>query len=145
MKARIKWIEGVAFLGEAGSGHGVVIDGAPESGGRNLGVRPMELVLMGAAACTAYDVVSILKKARQPVADCTVEAQAERAETPPRVFTKIHLKYAVAGRGLDRRQVERAVALSKDTYCSATRMLGKTAEITFEIAIVDGDALPPPH
>jgi putative redox protein len=144
MKTRIKWVEGVAFVGEAGSGHGVVIDGAPESGGRNLGVRPMELVLMGAAACTAYDVVSILRKARQPVADCTVEAEAQRAETPPRVFTRIHLRYAVAGRGLDRARVEHAVNLSKETYCSATIMLAKTAEITWELAIVDGDALPPP-
>jgi putative redox protein len=144
MKTRIKWVEGVAFVGESGSGHAVVIDGAPESGGRDLGVRPMELVLMGAAACTAYDVVAILKKARQPVADCVVEAEAERAETVPRVFTKIHLKYAVAGRGLDAHQVERAVKLSKDTYCSATRMLAKSAEITWEVAVMDADALPAP-
>lgn len=144
MKTRIKWVEGVAFVGESGSGHAVVIDGAPESGGRDVGVRPMELVLMGAAACTAYDVVSILKKARQPVADCVVEAEAARAETAPRVFTKIHLRFAVAGRGLDRRQVERAVTLSKDTYCSATKMLSKTAEITWELELVEGDTIPAP-
>jgi putative redox protein len=142
MKTRIKWIEGVSFVGEAGSGHAVVIDGAPEHGGRNLGLRPMELVLTGTASCTAFDVVMILKKARQPVADCVVEAEAERAPTEPRMFTKIHLKYAFAGRGLDPRQVERAVKLSKDKYCSATLMLAKTAEITYEIAIVDGDRLP---
>jgi putative redox protein len=144
MKARVKWVEGVSFVGETGSGHAVVIDGAPEHGGRNLGARPMELVLTGAAACTAFDVVLILKKARQPIADCAVEAEAERAETEPKVFTRIHLRYAIAGRGLDPRQVERAVKLSKDKYCSATLMLAKTADITYEIDIVDADALPAP-
>jgi putative redox protein len=134
----------VSFVGESESGHAVVVDGAPEYGGRNRGMRPMELVLLGAAVCTAFDVVVILRKARQPIADCTVDADAERAEAEPRVFTRIHLRYAVAGRGLDPRQVERAVKLSKDKYCSATQMLAKTAEITFEIAIVDGDRLPVP-
>jgi putative redox protein len=142
MKARVKWNEGMSFVGEAASGHAVVIDGAPEHGGRNLGLRPMELVLIGAAACTAFDVVMILKKARQPVVDCVVEADATRAETEPRVFTRIHLRYTVAGQGLDRRQVDRAVALSKEKYCSATIMLGKTAEVTAEVAVVD--ALPAP-
>ena len=117
MKTRIKWVEGVSFVGETGSGHAVVIDGAPENGGRNLGARPMELVLTGTAACTAFDVVEILRKARQPVADCVVEAEAKRATTPPRVFTHVHFKYLVAGRGLDAHQVERAVKLSKDKYC----------------------------
>ena len=144
MKARVKWVEGVSFVGETGSGHAVVIDGAPEHGGRNLGARPMELVLTGAAACTAFDVVLILRKARQPIADCAVEAEAARAATEPRVFTRIHLRYAIAGRGLDPRQVERAVKLSKDKYCSATLMLAKTADITYEIDIVDADALPAP-
>ena len=142
MKARVKWIEGASFVGETGSGHGIVIDGAPDQGGRNLGARPMELVLTGTAACTAFDVVLILRKARQPVADCVVEAEAERAPNPPRVFTHIHFRYLVAGRGLDPHQVERAVKLSKDKYCSATLMLAKTAEITYEVVIVDGDALP---
>jgi putative redox protein len=142
MKARVKWNEGMSFVGEAGSGHAVVIDGAPEHGGRNVGLRPMELVLIGAAGCTAFDVVMILKKARQPIADCVVEADAQRAETDPRVFTRIHLRYTVAGQGLDARQVERAVALSKDKYCSATIMLAKTAEVTAEVVVVD--ALPPP-
>ena len=144
MKTRIKWVEGVSFVGETGSGHAVVIDGAPENGGRNLGARPMELVLTGTAACTAFDVVEILRKARQPVADCVVEAEAERAPAPPRVFTRIHFRYLVAGRGLDARQVERAVKLSKDKYCSATLMLARTAEITCEVTIIDGDAVPAP-
>ena len=144
MKARVKWVEGVSFAGESQTGHAIVIDGAPEYGGRNRGMRPMEVVLLGAAACTAFDVVLILKKARQPIADCSVDAEAERAATEPKVFTKIHLRYTVAGRGLDPKQVERAVKLSKDKYCSATAMLAKTAEITFEIAIVDGDRVPLP-
>jgi len=141
MKTRVKWVEGVSFVAATGSGHAVVLDGAPEAGGRNLGMRPMEMVLAGAAACTAFDVVWILRKARQPVADCVVEAEAERASEEPKVFTRIHLRYAVAGRGLDPRQVERAVKLSKEKYCSATIMLAKTAEITFELAITEGDAI----
>ena len=139
MKARVKWLEQVAFVAESGSGHTVVVDGAPEACGRNVGMRPMELFLNGAVACTAFDVVWILKRARQPIADCVVEATAERAETEPRVFTRIHLDYVVAGHGLDRRQVERAVKLSKDKYCSATIMLGRTAEITYAVRIVEGD------
>ena len=144
MKARVKWVEGVSFAGESQTGHAIVIDGAPEYGGRNRGMRPMEVVLLGAAACTAFDVVLILRKARQPIADCTVDAEAERAPTEPKVFTKIHLRYTLAGRGLDPKQVERAVTLSKDKYCSATTMLAKTAEITFEIAIIEGDRVSPP-
>ena len=144
MKARVKWVEGVSFVGESQSGHAVVIDGAPEYGGRNRGMRPMETVLIGAAACTAFDVVLILKKARQPIADCVVDAEAERAAIEPKVFTKIHLRYTVAGRGLDPKQVERAVKLSKEKYCSATIMLAKTAEVTFDIEILEGDRIPPP-
>jgi putative redox protein len=139
MKARVKWVEQVTFAVETGSGHAVVVDGAPEAGGRNLGMRPMEMVLAGTAACTAFDVVWILKRARQPVADCVVEAEAERAPVEPKVFTRIHLRYAVAGRGLDPRQVERAVRLSKEKYCSATIMLGRSAEITYDVRIVEGD------
>ena len=144
MKCRIKWIEGVSFLGETGSGHAVVIDGAPEAGGRNLGPRPMELFLTGAAACSAFDVVMILKKSRQPIADCVVEAEADRASADPKVFTHIRLKYIVAGRGLDPHNVERAVKLSKEKYCSATIMLGQSAEVSHEIVIVEGDAIPAP-
>jgi putative redox protein len=139
MKTRIKWIDGVSFVAESGRGHALVVDGAPDAGGRNLGPRPMELVLAGTAACSAFDVVWILRKARQPIADCVVEAEAERAPAEPKVFTHIHFHYRVAGRGLDRRQVERAVQLSKEKYCSATVMLAKTAEISYELSIVDGD------
>ena len=139
MKTRIKWIDGVSFVAESGSGHAIVVDGAPDAGGRNLGPRPMELVLAGTAACSAFDVVWILRKARQPIADCVVEAEAERAPVETKVFTHIHFHYRVAGRGLDRRQVERAVQLSKEKYCSATVMLAKTAEISYELSIVDGD------
>ena len=139
MKTRVKWVEGVSFVAETGSGHAVVVDGAPDAGGRNLGMRPMELVLAGTASCTAFDVVWILKKARQPVLDCVVEAEAERAAVEPKVFTRIHLKYAIAGRGLDPRQVERAVKLSKEKYCSATIMLARSAAITYEVAIIEGD------
>src|SRR5438046_10010808 len=99
MKARIKWNEGVSFIAETGSGHALVLDGAPEAGGRNLGARPMELVLAGTAACTAFDIVWILRKARAAVSHCIVEAEAERAEHDPKVFTRIHLKYRVAGKG----------------------------------------------
>jgi putative redox protein len=141
MKTRVKWVEDVTFVAETGSGHAVVVDGAPEAGGRDLGARPMELVLSGTAACTAFDVVWILKKARQPVTDCVVEAEAERAPSEPKVFTRIHFKYVVAGRGLDARQVERAVKLSKEKYCSATIMLAKTADITYEVSVVEGDAV----
>jgi putative redox protein len=138
MKTRIKLIENVSFAGETGSGHAVVIDGAPEYGGRNLGPRPMELVLMGTAACTAFDVVHILRRARQPITDCEVDAEAKRAEEDPKIFTHLHFRYKVTGRGLDAKQVERAVKLSKDKYCSASIMLAKTAEITYEIDIVEG-------
>ena len=144
MKARIKWTEGMSFVATSGSGHAAMIDGAPEHGGRNLAMRPMEMLLAGAAACTAFDVVLILKRARQPVADCVVEADADRAAVEPKVFTRIRLAYTVAGRGLDPRQVERAVKLSKEKYCSATIMLAKTAEIETTIAIVEGDRVPLP-
>jgi putative redox protein len=139
MKARIKWTEAMSFVAESGSGHAIVIDGAPDEGGRNLGPRPMETVLMGTGACTAYDVVLILKKMRQPVTDCVVELEAERAAEPPRVFTKIHLHYRVKGPGLDPAKVRNAVELSKEKYCSATIMLAKTAEITFAITIDHGE------
>jgi putative redox protein len=139
MKARVKWVEGVSFVAETGSGHSLVTDGAPEAGGRNIGPRPMELVLAGTAACTAFDVVWILKKARQPVTDCVVDAEAERAAEEPKIFTAIHLVYRIRGRGLARAQVERAVRLSKEKYCSATLMLAKTAKITYEI-VIDEDA-----
>ncbi len=137
MKARIKWIENVSFLGETGSGHAVLMDGAPEGGGRNLGPRPMEMLLVGTGGCTAYDVVHILKKGRQPISDCVVEIDAERAEGDPKVFTKIHLHFVVKGKGLNPVQVERAISLSAEKYCSASIMLGKTADITHDFEIVE--------
>ncbi len=139
MKARVKWIEGVAFLGESGSGHGLVLDGAPEAGGRNLGIRPMEALLIGLGACTAFDVVTILRKGRQPLADCEVEVEAERAETDPTVFTRIHVHFVVTGAGLDPAKVARAIKLSAETYCSASAMLGAVAEISHDFEIVGGE------
>ena len=135
MKARIKWIENVAFLGETESGHAVVMDGAPEGGGRNLGARPMEMVLIGTGGCTAYDVVHILKKSRVPVTDCVVEIAAERAAEDPKVFTRIHFHFVVTGNGLKPNVVERAVHLSAEKYCSASIMLAKTAAITHDFEI----------
>ena len=135
MKARVHLTEGITFVAESGSGHAIVVDTSPEVGGRNLGPRPMELVLMGAGACTAVDVVLILRKARQSVAGCVVELDSERAKDDPKVFTKIHFHFVVTGAGLAPAQVERAIKLSRDKYCSATAMLAKTAEVTsgFEI------------
>ncbi len=137
MKARVKWIEGVTFMGEAGSGHGLVLDGASESGGRNLGIRPMEALLIGLGACSAFDVVEILNKGRQPFAACEVEIDSERAETIPKVFTKIHLHFVMTGAGLAPDKVARAIQLSAEKYCSASAMLGATAEITHDFEIVE--------
>jgi putative redox protein len=137
MKARVKWVEGVTFLGESDSGHAVVMDGPPESGGRNRGLRPMEMVLVGMGGCTAFDVVVILKKARQAVVDCELEMEAERAAEPPKVFTRIHVHYRVKGRGLSEAQVKRAIELSAQKYCSASIMLGKTAAITHDYEILE--------
>ena len=137
MKARVKWIEGVAMLGESGSGHGVVMDGPPELGGRNLGVRPMEMLLIGMGGCTEFDVLLILRKARQRVTDCVVELEAERAESDPKVFTRIHAHFILTGHGLDPRHVERAIQLSAEKYCSASIMLGATAAITHDFEIRD--------
>jgi putative redox protein len=136
MKARVKWVEDATFVGESGSGHAVVMDGPPDSGGRNLGIRPMEMLLIGMGGCTAFDVVLILRKARQPVTDCVVEIEAERAETVPKVFTRIHVHFIVTGDGLSDRQVARAVQLSAEKYCSASLMLGKAAEITHDYEVV---------
>jgi putative redox protein len=137
MKARAKWVEGMAFMGESGSGHAVIMDGALEYGGRDLGIRPMEMLLVGLAGCTGFDVVQILKKGREPVTGCEVEVEAERAATDPKVFTKIHLAYRVSGPGLSTAKAERAVTLSKEKYCSASIMLGATAAITYSLDVVD--------
>jgi putative redox protein len=139
MKARAQWVDGRMFVGESGSGHSVVMDGAPESGGRNAGIRPMEMLLIGLAGCTAFDVVHILEKGRESLTRCTVEVDAERAETDPKVFTRIHLRFHVAGVGLAPAKVERAVQLSAEKYCSASIMLGKTAEISHEIVYAEPD------
>ncbi len=138
MKARVKWIEGAAFLGESGSGHAIVLDGAPEYGGRNLGIRPMEALLIGLGACSAFDVVAIRNKGRQPFAACEVELEAERRETAPKVFTSIHMHFVVTGTGLDPAKVARATRLSVEKYCSASAMLGATAEITHDVEIAEG-------
>lgn len=123
MKARIKWIDGAQFVGESGSGHALVTDGPADGGGRNLGFRPMELLLLGTGGCTAYDVIEILRKSRQPVDDCVVELEAERAPDPPKVFTRIHIHFIVSGTGLSETAVKRAVDLSAEKYCSASIMM----------------------
>jgi putative redox protein len=135
MKARVKWVEDVTFVGESGSGHAVVMDGPPESGGHNLGIRPMEMLLIGMGGCTAFDIVLILGKVRQQVTDCVVEVEAERAETVPKVFTRIHVHFIVTGVGLSDKQVARAVELSAEKYCSASIMLGKSAVVTHDYEI----------
>jgi putative redox protein len=140
MKVRVKWIENVAFVGETESTHALVMDGAPEGGGRNLGPRPMEVVLVGTGGCTAYDVVSILRKGRQDITDCVVEIDADRAPADPKVFTRIHFHFVIKGRNVKREQVERAVHLSAEKYCSASIMLGKTAEITHDFEVIEEPA-----
>lgn len=125
MQATVKWTDGAQFLGESGSGHSVIMDGPPDAGGRNTGARPMEMLLLGLGGCSAYDVVSILKKSRQQITDCKAEINAERADDVPAVFTKIHIHFVVSGHELKETQVKRAVDLSADKYCSASIMLAK--------------------
>jgi len=137
MKCRIKWLDHMSFVGESDSGHSVVMDGAPNAGGRNLGVRPMEMLLLGLGGCTAFDVVSILHKSRQQMVDCAVEIEAERAGEIPKVFTKIHLHFIISGKELDQKKVAKAVTLSADKYCSASRMLEKTAAITHDFEVTN--------
>jgi putative redox protein len=137
MKARIKWVEGALMVGESGSGHAVIMDGPPDSGGRNLGVRPMEMLLLGMGGCTEFDVVHILRKGRHDVRLCEVELEAERAETEPKVFTRIHVHFRVGGAGLSAKAVERAVQLSAEKYCSASIMLGQVAKITHDFELVE--------
>lgn len=138
MKAQIKWVDGAMFVGESGSGHTLVMDGPPEAGGRNMGVRPMETLLIGLGGCASYDVVSILKKARQDIRDVHTQLEAERAETEPKVFTKIHLQFVVSGKNLKETQVKRAVELSAEKYCSASIMLGRAGvEMTHGYEIVE--------
>ena len=136
MQAREKWLDHMSFVGESGSGHSVVMDGAPEVGGRNLGIRPMEMLLLGLGGCSSFDVVLILQKSKQAVTDCEVLIEAERAEKDPKVFTKIHLHFIVKGHNLAPDKVERAINLSAEKYCSASIMLGKTAEISHDFEIL---------
>jgi len=138
MKVRIKWVENALFLGESGSGHSVVMDGPPENGGRNLGVRPMEMLLLGMGGCTAFDVVHILQKGRHPVTDCTAEISAERVESIPKVFSAIHVHLVVTGKNLKLSAVDRAVQLSAEKFCSASIMLGKTAKLTHDFEVKEG-------
>ena len=138
MKTRISWKGNVSFLAESGSGHTVLMDGAPEAGGQNLGPRPMELLLMGLGGCTSFDVVLILKKARQDITDCVVEIEALRASSDPKVFTDIHLHFIITGHNIKTQQVERAIDLSAEKYCSASIMLKQTVNITHDYEIIDG-------
>lgn len=135
MKASVKWQEGVSFKGESGSGHSVIMDGPPEAGGSNSGIRPMEMLLLGVGGCTAFDVMMILKKARQDVTDCLVEMEAQRAETEPKVFTHIHIHFIVTGNDLSEKRVQRAIELSADKYCSASIMLKSSVDITHDYEI----------
>jgi putative redox protein len=145
MECTVRWLnQGMSFLATTGSGHLVAMDGAPEAGGRNLAPRPMELLLAGTGGCTAFDVVMILRKGRHDVRDCSVALHAERADEDPKVFTRIHFAFTVTGKRLKREAVERAIGLSKEKYCSASIMLGKTAEITHSLELVDPDGDPPP-
>ena len=138
MKVRVKWVEDVCFMAETESGHALIMDGAPEGGGRNLGPRPMETVLAGTGGCSAYDMVTILRKSRQPVKHCEVRIEAERAADDPKIFTRIHFHFVVTGSGVKKEQVERAIHLSAEKYCSASIMLAKAATITHDFEIVDG-------
>lgn len=137
MKARVKWVENTLMLGESGSGHSIVMDGPEEHGGRNLGVRPMEMLLLGVGGCSEFDVIHILKKGRHQIESCEVEVTAERAEAEPKVFTRLHLHFKVKGSALTEKAVERAVKLSAEKYCSASIMLGATAEVTHDFEILN--------
>lgn len=135
MKARVKWIEGSAMMAETGSGHALVLDGPPDAGGRNLGPRPMEMLLLGMGGCTEFDVLMILRKGRQQVTDCAVELTAQRADQDPKVFTSIHAHFIITGYGLNEARVARAIELSATKYCSASIMLGATATVTHDYEI----------
>ncbi len=137
MKASIKWTGNVSFTGTADSGHTILMDGSPESGGQNQGARPMELVLIGMGGCTSFDVVAILRKSRQEISGCVAEVTAQRAEIDPKVFTQIHVHFVVSGKHLDSKKVQHAIELSATKYCSASIMLGKTAKITHDFEIVE--------
>jgi putative redox protein len=137
MKARVKWIEGTLMVGESGSGHAMVMDGPPQHGGRNLGMRPMEMLLLGMGGCTEFDVMMMLRKSRQEVISCEVQLEAQRADSEPKVFTAIHAHFVIKGSNLSEKHVQRAIALSAEKYCSASIMLEKTARITHDYEIIN--------
>jgi putative redox protein len=138
MQATVKWVDGVMFVGESGSGHAVVMDGPPDHGGRNMGIRPMEMILLGLGGCSSFDVVQILQKGKNDIIDCVTELSAERVDAIPSVFSKIHLHFIVKGRGLKASAVERAVKLSAEKYCSASIMLSKAeVEITHDFEVIE--------
>ncbi|MCU7837266.1 MAG: OsmC family protein [gamma proteobacterium symbiont of Taylorina sp.] len=137
MQVKIKWVEDMMFMGQSGSGHAVVMDGPPALGGKNMGIRPMEMMLMGLGGCTSFDVMLILKRSRQNVTDCVAELNAERAETDPKVFTKIHIHFMVTGKALKEKMVQRAVELSATKYCSASIMLAQSVAITHDYEIIE--------
>ena len=137
MKTIVRWIDGMMMVGESASGHALIMDGPEDLGGKNLGVRPMEMLLLGMGGCTTVDVISTLKKMREAVSDCRVEISAERADEHPKVFTKIHLHFVIKGDNLNEKKVAKAVSLSADKYCSASIMLGKMASITHDFTTHD--------
>ena len=137
MECKVSWFDGMSFVAETGSGHLLAMDGAPDAGGRNLAPRPMELVLAGTGGCSAFDVVMILKRGRQQVSGCDVKLSAERSDNDPKVFTHIHMHFVLSGKDLKPEAVERAIKLSAEKYCSASIMLGKTAEITHDFEIIE--------
>ena len=137
MQVIVKWVDGRTFLGESGSGHTVVMDGPPDHGGRNIGIRPMEMILLGVGGCSSYDVMDILQKGRHDIVDCVAEITAERVDKVPSVFSKIHLHFKVTGKNLKDSVVERAVKLSAEKYCSASIMLGKSVDITHDYEVID--------
>ncbi|MCF6251387.1 MAG: OsmC family protein [Methylococcaceae bacterium] len=139
MEVTVKWVDGRTFLGESGSGHTVVMDGPPDHGGRNIGIRPMEMILLGVGGCSSFDVMDILQKGRNDVIACIAEITAERVDTVPSVFSKIHLHFKVTGRNMKDSVVARAVKLSAEKYCSASIMLGKSVDITHDFEVINID------
>lgn len=137
MQVTVKWVDGVMFVGETGSGHAVVMDGPPDHGGRNIGMRPMEMLLLGLGGCSSFDVVQILRKGRNDIVNCVTEVTAERVDAIPSVFSKIHLHFTVTGHDLKASAVERAVKLSAEKYCSASIMLSKAVEITHDFEVIE--------
>ncbi len=137
MKARVKWVEDLLFLGESGTGHTVVMDGPKELGGHDIGIRPMELLLLGMGGCTSFDMIQMLTKARQDIHDCVVEIDSDRSDEIPKVFTRIRVHYIITGKNIKESQVKRAIELSTEKYCSASLMLGETAEITHDYEIIN--------